>query len=254
MTTETPESPAAGRVWDALYRRGLEGAQRPAAERDSVPIPQDWGLLPPSEVEANSFLIDVARQKRRWLDLGCGTASVTAALLRQVPLATAVGIDASRVAVEQGRSMVMVDADVASRLELRVGDIAAPPITGSESFDLVYALFSMQFLRPGQVERLIDEQLAPVLPAGGVFAGTVRSVHRSRPDSYEQPWPEEPNTFLSHEPHEEGLVYHHYSEQEIRGFADRLGSRIALLKEKRSYRAYDPAPVRAWWDFVMVRQ
>ncbi len=241
-----------GKAWDALYRRGFEGIQRSPAEVDSVPIPENWGTLPASEWEANAFLVAITRTKSSWIDLGCGTGSVTAAMLRRNPKASAMGVDSSSVAIERGHCAVQSDPNLSCRLQLVVGDIAAPPIPGNEYFDLAYALFSLQFLRPHEVSHLLQHSIRPALVPQAVFAGTVRSVHRSIPASYERPWPEEPYTFVSHEPHERGLIYHHYNEIEIEAFARILGGRLEMLKEKRSTRAYDPAPVRSWWDFVIV--
>jgi SAM-dependent methyltransferase len=243
-----------GEVWNALYRRGFDQQQRPMAEVDSVPVPDLWGELPAEEMAANEFLIKLALGRSRWLDLGCGTGSVAAALLRLAPQAQAVGIDASAVAIEHGRQRVRADPGLEGRLKLEVGDISDLSDTRVGPFDLVYALFSLQFLRPHQLARLVMAVISPALPAGGLFAGTVRSVHRSIPSSYVQPFPDdEPYTFLSNEPHERGLTYHHYSELEIMELAVRLGGKVELLREKRSMRAYDAAPVRSWWDFVIVK-
>ena len=253
MTDSTAAGELGGQVWDKLYRRGFDGVQRSPAEVDSIPIPDSWGVMPDSEVEANEFLIRLALISCRWLDLGCGTGSVTAAMLRKSTGATATGIDASVVAIEHGKRMAQADPELAGRLKLVVGDIAAPPVLATERFDLIYALFSLQFLRPHETAHLLSSSIGPALAPGGVFAGTVRSVNRSIPASYERRWPQEPYSFASNEPHERGLIYHHYSEDEVMEFAIHLGGRVKMLKEKRSIREYDPAPVRAWWDFVFVR-
>jgi SAM-dependent methyltransferase len=240
----------AGR-WDALYARGLRGAARSPAEADSVPVPARWGWLPPSEWEASASLLTPLTRAGRWLDLGCGTGSVLAAFLHRVPGATGVGIDASEVAVRAGLRALAGEAALAGRMALRAGDLRDPPVEGLGPFDLVYALFSLQFLRAAELDALA-ERLPSLLAPGGVFAGTVRSTARSVPASYE-PLPGEPNTYLSHEPHESGMIYRHYGADDIHRIAPLLGGRVEWLAEKRSFRDYDPAPVRAWWDFVITR-
>ena len=63
----------------------------------------------------------------------------------------------------------------------------------------------------------------------------------------------EPNTHVSRESHEQNMCYHHYSREEIERAADVLGGRVSYLREIFAYRAYDPAPRRAWWNFVISR-
>lgn len=237
-------------MWDDLYARASAPVDRPEAEKDSVPMPSHWGSLPSSEWEANDYLTPYLAKSRRWLDLGCGTGSVTAAYLRRFPRASATGIDASAVAIDIGVRSLEVDRSLHGRLHLVVSDLRTPWHSAEHPFDCVYALFSLQFLRLGEFLALAEGLGKHSLCEGGHFAGTVRSANRSVPTSYE-PCPGEPGTFVSHEPHEAGLIYRHYTAADIQAAAEVLGGAVKHLDEKQSYRAYDDAPVRAWWDFVI---
>lgn len=237
-------------AWNALYARGLRGEPRPPAEADSVPVPDDWGSLPETEWEANAFLLGPLARAGRWLDLGCGTGSVLAAFLGRFPGAAGVGVDASDVAVEAGARALASHPALAPRMTLRAGDARRPPVGDLAPFGLVYALFSLQFLTRDEFHALVLG-VRGLLAPGGVFAGTVRSTARSVPASY-VPLPGERNTWVSHEPHEAGMVYRHYTDEEIHGAARLLGGRVEHLHEKRSRREYDAAPQRAWWDFVIA--
>lgn len=236
--------------WNELYGRAVDKVSRPPAEIDSVPLPESWGTLPDSEVAAQAFLADSLSSARRWLDLGCGTGSVAAALLKRHRHASAVGIDVSDMAVRLGRVQLARRPSLRSRLTLRQGDLRHVSKVVDGPFDLVLALFSLQFLRPGEFFELMADLGRNLLGAGGRFAATVRSASRSVPASYE-PVPGEPHSYRSHEPHEEGMVYHHYSEEEILAAASILRGRLLHLREVRAHRCYDAAGNRAWWSFVI---
>lgn len=243
--------PRESAAWNELYARGLRGDARPPAEVQSVPVPEEWGRLPPMEWDANAFLVERLSRAERWLDLGCGTGSVLAAFLRRFPGATGAGVDASEVAVAAGVRALAADAELAGRMTLHAGDLRGAAAEHPGPFTVVYALFSLQFLRRDEFHGLVAG-VREILPPGGSFAGTARSTSRSVPASY-VPVPGEPNTYVSHEPHEEGMIYHHYSAEEIRDAARLLGGRVEYLGEKANFREYDPAPRRAWWDFVITR-
>lgn len=238
--------------WNELYKRAVEGAARPPGEIESVPLPLSWGEQPLTEWRAQEFLIPHLRRTRRWLDLGCGTGSVLAAFLRLVPHATAAGIDASDVALESGRRCLESDVALRRRMQILRCDVRACSSNELGRFDLVYALYSLQFLRLQEFFDLVAGLGRELLEPGGCFAGTVRSVSRSVPRSYVLV-EGEPNTFVSHEPHEAGLVYHHYTAEELQEAARILGGDVSHLVEKGNVRDYDPASKRAWWDFVIER-
>ncbi len=238
--------------WNELYRRALDTTiVRPAAEVESVPIPGAWGTLPPAEWEAQAFLLPYLERSRRWLDLGCATGSVLAAFLARYPDATAVGIDASDIAVSHGTSILHATPRLPARLVLVRGDLKAPDVDGGP-FDLIFALFSLQFLRLSEFYELLSTLGSGMLANPGAFAATVRSTSRSVPASYVLD-ANEPNTYLSREPHEQNMCYHHYCREEIERAAEVVGGRVAYLHEIFAHRAYDPAPRRAWWNFVIAR-
>ena len=238
-------------AWNELYRRAIARRERPPAEVDSVPVPQQWGTLPAHEWEAQAFLQPCLARSRRWLDIGCGTGSVVAAFLRRHPHATALGIDISDVAIAHGRSQLAPDGELTGRLRLSRGDPGDAAVAAAGPFDMVLALFSLQFLRPAQFGALLSTLGESLLARPGIFAGTVRSTSRSVPNGY-VPLEGEPNCYVSNEPHEKRMIYHHYAREEIEEAARRLGGRIAHLNEVFSVRDYDPAPRRAWWNFVIV--
>lgn len=236
-------------VWDGLYTRALEKAPRPRAETDSVPLPDDWGVLPDSERIANSFLDEFLARTKSWLDLGCGSGSVLAANLRRFPHARGIGMDTSRVIIDLGRAKVGAEPQLSPRMALIQGDIRDLCLEGAPPFGLVYGLFSLQFLNAAEFMSLATRLRKHFRSKGGVFAGTVRSTVRSLPSSYVEV-PGEKNTFISHEMHEYGMRYHHYSQEEIEEACTLMNGKLVHLREKRSFREYDPAPVRAWWDFA----
>jgi len=238
--------------WNRLYRRAADRLDRPPAEVESVPLPADWGVLPDEEWRAQAFLADALSASRAWLDLGCGTGSVLAAFLTRHPHASGVGLDASDVAVAFGRRRSDEHADLKGRLRLEQGDLRRPSALVTGRHDLVYALFSLQFLRLGEFFDLLEDVRDNLLEPGGRFAATVRSVSRSVPESY-RPVAGEANTYVSHEPHEAGMCYHHYALDEIERGAGILGGRIEHIHETLNERPYDPAPRRGWWSFVIRR-
>jgi SAM-dependent methyltransferase len=239
--------------WNRLYTRAIQQIRRPPAEVESVPVDETWGQLPDYEWNANSFLVDRLAKAARWLDLGCGTGSFLAAFLQRFSGSTGVGVDASDVAIGIGLAKLKSREQLAIRMNLVVKNLRALSIGPIGTFDLIYAMYSLQFLRLEEFFAMVSTKLVPLLSKPGIFAGTVRSTSRSIPSSYVLD-PLESNTYVSHEPHEMGMSYHHYSRDEIQATADLLGGNLVYLHEKRNYRHYDPAPVRAWWDFVIERR
>jgi len=235
--------------WDALYESARARGPRSRAEADSVPIPEEWGVLPAAEEAALGFLLPWLARAQHVLDLGCGTGSVLAAVLARFPESAGVGLDASRVALALGRVEVGRRRGLAERMALVAADLRRPPLRLDGRFDVVYAFYSLQFITPREMDPLLAA-IEGLLRPGGVFAGTVRSTSRSVPASYVPTG--EANTWTSREPHEGGMVYHHYGADELVAAAARLGGDLAHLEERVSYRDYDPAPARAWWDFVIV--
>jgi SAM-dependent methyltransferase len=237
--------------WNILYRRALSKAERPPAELDSVPVQEQWGTLPREEWIALEFLTRCCEDRASWLDIGCGTGSILAAFLGRYPHATASGLDISDAAISIGLQHLRRRPDLHRRMTLQQGNIAAEGAILSGGYDLAYALFSLQFLSSRQFLTLAGK-LKEKLREGGVFAGVVRSSSRSVPASY-SPCPHEPNTYISGEPHESGMLYHHYTEAEIRLGAEVLGGELVYLREIFNTRVYDKAPRRAWWQFVVMR-
>jgi SAM-dependent methyltransferase len=238
--------------WNELYLRAIAKVDRPRAEVDSVPVPDMWGLLPAPEWEAKAFLQPHLARARRWLDIGCGTGSVLAAFLRRHPHATAMGIDVSDVAIAHGLEQLAGADDLKNRLILSSDNIRQERLAAAGPFDFVLTLFSLQCVRVSEFFEIVWLINDRILARPGTFAGTVRSTSRSVPTSYVAV-ADEPNTYISGEPHEKNMIYHHYSEDEIHHAARLLGGAAVHLTEIYSTRDYDPAPKRAWWNFVIVR-
>lgn len=236
-------------IWNQLYARGAAGEHRPPAEVDSVPIPEAWGTLAVAEWQANEFCTTHLASARRVLDLGCGTGSIAAAWLKHFPELTIVGIDVSEFAISLGQQWIVRRPELSGRLKLSVGDLRHLELSDQPPFDMVMALFCMQFLSQDEFLSCLSNLRRYISPHCH-FAGTVRSTARSIPASYE-PIADQPYTYYSHEPHEAGMVYHHYTPDQLREGASALGGELIYCHEKQSYRDYDPAPVRAWWDFVI---
>ena len=97
----------------------------------------------------------------RWLDVGCGTGALSAAILAVARPSTVLGIDASEGYVAYAREQIRDD-----RAEFRHGDAQALPF-GDESFDATGSGLVLNFLPEpsrGQVE------MARVTRPGGVAA------------------------------------------------------------------------------------
>jgi SAM-dependent methyltransferase len=237
--------------WNQLYRRAIDKQERPPAEVDSVPLPEEWGALSPAEWEAQSFLLPYLGRYAHWLDLGCGTGSVLAAFLRRHEHASGVGLDVAEDAISYGNSRLRVTPELSGRMQLLNSDFRLPDAVAGR-FDFAFALFSLQCLRLCEFNELVSHLGRALLASPGAFGATVRSTARSVPASY-VPDPEEPNTYLSHEPHELGMSYHHYTREEIEHAAELLGGRFVHIHHVSNQRAYDSAPDRGWWSFVIER-
>jgi len=137
----TAHTPAWPEVWSALYD-AMDLDRRPHLDFYT-------GLVTP--------------QTRSLLDLGCGTGSITLAI------AAAMGPDARVTGVDLSPEMIRIARDRAPQHTWVVGDLAAPPVTGS--FDLIVICFhTLQVLTdPADVDRCMAA-VTGLLAPGGRFA------------------------------------------------------------------------------------
>lgn len=98
---------------------------------------------------------------RRWLDVGCGTGALTAAVLARAAPAGVVGVDRS--------ASFLRDAPRDRRAAFAAGDAAALPVAGGR-FDVVVSGLALNFV--GDPERAAAE-LARAAAPGGVVAAYV---------------------------------------------------------------------------------
>jgi cyclopropane fatty-acyl-phospholipid synthase-like methyltransferase len=181
--------------------------------------------------------------------MGCGNGSRLGGLVQLYPI-SAIGFDVSDHAIQVGRSKIE-EYGLAERMSLYRHSLhdewEFPHET--QQFDLIYSIQAMQFSTHSQIEPLMAKVSSCII-RGGRFCFLVRSTSRSVPSSYEQ-IPGELNTYLSNEPHEKGMVYHHYSEADVHMMAGILRGRIEFMREAKATRSYDPHPNRAWWEVVI---
>lgn len=238
------ELTTANEKWNELYSRvGQTGL--PQAEIDSVPQGGDWGAQWESERTDFDWWLPRVAPGMHVLDLGCGNGSQLASLVRHRGV-IGIGIDLADVAIELGRARAAAGG-LDTQMKLRHQSFHQ--LLPAGPFELVYSLYALQFARASQLA-LLAERIGGVLRPGGVFCAKVRSTNRSVPASY-CPVPGEPNTYVSSEPHEEGMVYHHYSGADLQLIAQALNGDIVHLDEVKEKRSYDPYPDRAWWQVVI---
>jgi len=237
----TPDTSANRSKWNELYAR-VDSGNRSPAEIDSVPPTRSWERVGPP-------MSWVSPSDRRVLDMGCGNGSRLGSLVQLYQI-NGIGFDVSDQAIQIGQSKIE-EYDLADRMTLyrhSLHDRWKLPYDARQ-FDLIYSIQSMQFSTHSQIEPLMEKVRSFISPAGR-FCFLVRSTSRSVPSSY-VPVAGEPDTYLSNEPHEEGMVYHHYSEADIRMMVRILSGRIDRLREIKATRPYDPHPDRAWWEVVI---
>jgi SAM-dependent methyltransferase len=111
------------------------------------------------------------------LELGCGDGNVACYLARLGCQIVAVDALASAIAVAQRKSRIL---DLIDRIEFRLDDIDGWPIA-SESFDVVIALQSLQYLFNRTIPRL-REAIAAVKPGGFfVYSGNIKPHYATDP-------------------------------------------------------------------------
>lgn len=234
-------------TWNTLYRRStLEG--RPSAEVDSVPSEQDWGA-PEAFTwrDCYKWMLPHIPERGAVLAVACGNGNYLGSIVRAFPGVIGVGFDIADAAIEIGRGHVR-DLGLDDRLTLHRHSFHDDWDFGRR-FDLVYSIYAMQFTTASQIAPLMARVRASLAP-GGTFCCQVRSTARAVPASY-SPVPGEPNTYVSAEPHELDMVYHHYDEADLARMTALLGGEMVHKREVREHREYDPYPERGWWQFAI---
>jgi len=89
-----------------------------------------------------------ARRPRRVLDIGCGHASYLADLLRRHRDAMGLGVEIDPRVAEEARRR-LVEADVARRAEIRVGDFRSAALPEGR-FDLILLNHNLHYFAPGE--------------------------------------------------------------------------------------------------------
>lgn len=102
----------------------------------------------------------------RVLDLGCGLAQLSCAMARAVsPGGRVVGIEREPAQLAKGRALA---AQLGDAIELRSGDVLAPPIERAEwgSFDVAHTRFVLEHLP--EPAALVDVMVRAVRPGGRI--------------------------------------------------------------------------------------
>ena len=114
------------------------------------------------------------RAARRILDVGCGYGSYLSRLLAGHRDAHGVGIELNPEIAEAARA-ALIQADVARRAEVRVGDFMAMDLTQLGSFDLILLNHNLYYFAPDEHELLFQRMLRHLSPRGVVAVQT--AVH-----------------------------------------------------------------------------
>lgn len=229
--------------WNNLYN-DLSNKKRDMPTVQSVPEVESWGKTTEDKILEES----VREGDRCILDLGTGIGANLATALVANPQMSAVGIDISDVAVEIGNKLIEENHFQNRMKLLRAGLLDDWANKVNQKFDIVSAICCIQFCRMSEMKKL-TQQIKRVVKPKGRFVCKCRSTSRDVPDTYIEC--DEENTYISYEPHEYGMVYHHYSREDMLEIADKLGGKVVLLREELKYREYDKFPQRGWWEMVV---
>lgn len=228
--------------WNSLYQNLNE--ERSKLEIQSVPDEESWGKTTEDKILENSMRVN----DKSILDLGTGIGAHLATVLFKFPDVIGVGMDISDTAVHIGNQLIL-NHNLQDRMYLfQAGFTDNWSSLLKQKFDIVSAICSMQFCRKKDLPKLL-EQVKEVLKPDGRFVCKCRSTRRDIPDSYILT--DEENTYISHENHEYGMTYHHYTKSDMEYIADLLGGKIIVLQEEIKYREYDKKPKRAWWELIV---
>jgi hypothetical protein len=234
-------------TWNTLYgRSGADG--RSQAEIDSVPNEQDWGA-PEAFTwrDCYEWMLPYIPERGAVLSMACGNGNYLGSIVRAFPAVTGVGFDIADAAVEIGRGHARA-LGIEDRLGFHRHSFHDDWDFGRR-FNLVYSIYAMQFSTSSQIAPLMARIRASLAPEGA-FCCQVRSTSRAVPASYTAV-PGERNTYVSAEPHELGMVYHHYDEADLARMTELLGGEIVYKREILERREYDPYPERGWWQFTI---
>lgn len=229
--------------WNSLYQ-DLNNEERDMATVQSVPGIESWG-----KTSEDKILEESIRSSDRYiLDLGTGIGAHLATVLLANPQMSAVGFDISDVAVEIGNKLI-VDNGFQNRMKImQAGLMDNWSSRLNQKYDIVSAICCLQFCRMSELEKL-TQQIKKIIISNGRFICKCRSTSRDVPNTYLKC--DEENTYISHEPHEYGMLYHHYSKEDMLKMARMLGGKLVLLREELKNREYDKFPHRGWWEMVV---
>lgn len=229
--------------WNSLYG-DLGNASRDQATVQSVPEIESWG-----KTTEDKILEEAIRKDDKYiLDLGTGIGANLATALIAYPSVRAVGLDISDTAVEIGNRLIE-ENHFQDRMRIRqAGLLDNWADKFEQKFDIVSAICCLQFCKMSDID-IVTQQIRKVANQNGRFVCKCRSTSRDVPDTYVEYG--EKNTYISHESHEYGMVYHHYSKEDMIEMANKLGGKIVLLREELKYREYDRFPKRGWWEMIV---
>ena len=233
--------------WDELYlNRNAEN--RTHAEIDSVPDDEMWDD-PELGYDVVYLLNHITDKHTSILDIGSGDGAVLGKLLMKYPYLYGLGIDGSSEAVLFALKKAK-EYNIDNRCSF-INQLMQKPFIFDKKFDVVISNFALQF-NTSESARNVFQQISYVLADDGLFCGKMRSINRDVPNTYKQ-YRGEPNTYISFEDHEYGLIYHHFSLEELKSYAKILNGEIIYLHEEIEYKKYAPYEKRAWYEVVISR-
>lgn len=229
--------------WNSLYS-DLSNEVRDQATVQSVPEIESWG-----KTTEDKILEEAIRKDDKYiLDLGTGIGANLATALLAYPSVRAVGLDISDTAVDIGNRLIE-ENHFQDRMKIQQAGLLDNWADNFEQkFDIISAICCFQFCKMSDMD-IVTQQIRKVANRNGRFVCKCRSTSRDVPDTYIECG--EKNTYISHEVHEYGMIYHHYSKEDMIEIANKLGGKIVLLREELKYREYDRFPRRGWWEMIV---
>ena len=142
----------------------------------------------------------------RILDAGCGPGFVALALADRYPDAEVVGVDIEPEAIALGRAF----GGESGRVNLRTGDLLAPPAADLGSFDLIVSRTTLEHVRDPQLA--LSRLLGSLNPGGALFLETPNYLFPYEPHVRLWMLPKSPKRLLALEcrlfGHDAGFIDH----------------------------------------------
>ncbi|MGB7605459.1 MAG: phosphotransferase [Lutisporaceae bacterium] len=234
--------------WNNLYQKKRITSP---FEIDSIPSLDYWATK--SFYDDDKYILEFVNDpdsERFIFDIGTGYGTILGKLLIKYPSFTGIGIDISQNAVIEGNKKIK-EYNLENRMKL-INLSMHEDWKLNRKIDTILCNCSLQFNTLSSFY-LLSENINKYLAEDGNVIVKVRSCYRDVPKSYKK-YNNEENTYISFEEHEYGMIYHHFSIEELYKFSTLINGRIISLREIRKIRDYDTFPVRSWYEVCIQKK